>query len=53
MIEEVAVVVYCNQCAASRTLPSIQLFVCPECGDPASDVLEGRELQVSALEIQE
>ena len=38
---------------AARTLASIQLFVCPECGDPASEVLEGRELQVFALEIQE
>ena len=53
VIEEVPVVVYCKQSAAPRTPPSIQLFVCPECGSPASEVLEGRELQVSALEIQE
>ena len=53
VIEEVPVVVYCNQCLAARKLASIQLFVCPECGGPASDVLEGRELQVFALEIQE
>jgi hydrogenase nickel incorporation protein HypA/HybF len=53
VIEEVAVVVYCNPCLAARTVVSIQLFVCPECGGPASDVLEGRELQVFALEIKE
>jgi hydrogenase nickel incorporation protein HypA/HybF len=53
VIEEVPVVVYCSRCLAARTLASIQLFVCPECGHPASEVLEGRELQVFALEIQE
>jgi hydrogenase nickel incorporation protein HypA/HybF len=53
VIEEVPVVVYCKQCLAPRPLPSIQLFICPECGDPVSEVLEGRELQVFALEIQE
>jgi len=53
IIEEVPVVVYCRQCLAARTLVSIQLFVCPECGSPAAEVLEGREMQVFALEIQE
>ena len=53
VIEEVPVVVYCSQCLAARTLVSIQMFVCPECGGPVSEVLEGRELQVFALEIQE
>ena len=53
VIEEVPVVVYCSQCLAARPLVSIQMFVCPECGSPASKILEGRELQVFALEMQE
>jgi hydrogenase nickel incorporation protein HypA/HybF len=53
IIEEVPIVVHCPKCSASRTLPSMQSFLCPECGSPVSDVLEGRELQVTALEVRE
>jgi Zn finger protein HypA/HybF involved in hydrogenase expression len=44
--------VYCASCHAQRTLDSIQWFACPECKGPVSDVIQGRELQVAALEIQ-
>ena len=53
VIDEIPVVVYCPECLESRTLASIQWFVCPECKSPVSEVLHGRELQVVALEIQE
>lgn len=53
VIEEVPVVVNCPNCLAPRTLDSVQWFVCPECKTPVSDVIQGRELQVVALEIQE
>lgn len=53
VIEEVRVIVFCPKCRAERPLPSIQFFVCPECQTPVSDVVQGRELQVTALEIQE
>jgi hydrogenase nickel incorporation protein HypA/HybF len=51
IIEEIPVLVYCPKCLISRPLPSIQWFVCPECQTPVSEVLEGRELLVTALEI--
>jgi hydrogenase nickel incorporation protein HypA/HybF len=53
IIEEVPVVILCPACRVERSLSSIQLFVCPECGAPCSEVRQGRELEVVALEIQE
>jgi hydrogenase nickel incorporation protein HypA/HybF len=53
VIEEVPIVVYCPKCDAPRAIESVQWFVCPECQSPVSEVVQGRELQVFALEIQE
>jgi hydrogenase nickel incorporation protein HypA/HybF len=53
IIEEVPIVIYCPACLAQRTLNSPQWFVCPECNQPVSEVVHGRELEVFALEIQE
>jgi hydrogenase nickel incorporation protein HypA/HybF len=52
MIEEVPVIAYCAQCDAPRPVGSVEWFVCPECRALMSKVLQGRELQVVALEIQ-
>ena len=51
VIEEVPVVMFCAQCRCRRTLRSVQLLRCPECGEAASEILQGAELQVSALEV--
>jgi hydrogenase nickel incorporation protein HypA/HybF len=53
LIEDVPIVAYCSACLAQRTLDSPQWFVCPECNNPVSEILHGRELEVFALEIQE
>ena len=53
VIEQVPIIVHCSVCAAPRTLESMQWFVCPECRSPVSEVLQGRELQVVALELQQ
>jgi hydrogenase nickel incorporation protein HypA/HybF len=53
IVEEVAVVVFCSRCQAQRALSSIQLFCCSECRTPASEIVQGKELEVVALEIQE
>jgi hydrogenase nickel incorporation protein HypA/HybF len=52
MIEEVPIVAYCAKCEAPRPVNSVEWFVCPECRAPVSQVLQGKELQVVALEIQ-
>jgi len=53
VVEDVPVVVFCPQCNERRTLPSVQLFVCPECGAAAGNIIQGKELEVFALEIDD
>jgi hydrogenase nickel incorporation protein HypA/HybF len=53
VIEEMPVIVYCPECDAHRRVKTPQWFSCPECGTPTSDVVQGKELEVSALEITE
>ena len=52
VIEEVPVAVFCPHCRAQRSLSSMQLFCCAECGTPAPDVVQGKELEVVALEVE-
>ena len=53
VIEEVPVAVFCQRCNGKRVLESVQSFTCPECGAPAGNVLQGRELELFALEVEE
>jgi hydrogenase nickel incorporation protein HypA/HybF len=53
VLEEVPVVIFCPHCRGPRPLSSVQLFCCPECGTPASEVVQGKELEVVALEVSE
>ena len=49
VIEEIPIVVDCPTCLAPRVLQSAQWFACPECKSPVSNVIQGRELEVVAL----
>jgi hydrogenase nickel incorporation protein HypA/HybF len=51
VVEEIPIVVHCSTCHADRPVRSMQCLCCTECGAPASQVVQGRELQVSALEL--
>jgi hydrogenase nickel incorporation protein HypA/HybF len=53
LIEEVPVEIFCSGCKAARPLSSIQWFACPQCGTPSAEVVRGKELEVTALEVQE
>src|ERR1700758_1382913 len=53
VIEEVPVTVFCPQCNERRVLESVQSFTCPECGAPTGQVLQGKELEMFALEVEE
>ena len=53
IVEDVPVIVFCPRCQAERTLSTVQLFECPECGAPTGDIRQGKELEVFALEVQE
>ncbi len=52
IIEDVPVVVYCPTCQAERSPASLQQFCCSVCDTPTPEVLQGKELEVVALEIQ-
>ena len=52
VIEEVPVVVFCPECRALRTLSRLQAFACAECGTPAPDIRQGKELELVALEVE-
>jgi hydrogenase nickel incorporation protein HypA/HybF len=53
LIEEVPIVVNCPACQERRHVQSIQSLCCAECGTPTPDVLQGRELMVTALELRQ
>jgi len=53
IVEDVPVVVFCPQCKKRRTLGSVQSFACPVCNAPTRDILQGKELEVFALEVQD
>jgi len=52
VIEDVPVVVHCPVCDADRSLPSIQWLCCPECGTPTPEVVRGRDLEITAFELE-
>jgi hydrogenase nickel incorporation protein HypA/HybF len=53
IIKEVPIVVFCANCQAQRPVSSVQLFCCAECGTPTSEIVQGKELEVVALEMEE
>jgi hydrogenase nickel incorporation protein HypA/HybF len=53
VVEDVPVVIFCHSCQAERLISSVQLFCCAECGTPSAEIVQGKELEVVALEIQE
>ena len=53
VVNVVPVTVHCDACGAEGELESLQSFRCPSCGEPASDVRHGRELEIEAIEIED
>jgi hydrogenase nickel incorporation protein HypA/HybF len=53
VVEEVPVLVFCQQCDAQRPVHSTRMFCCSDCGTPTGQVVQGRELTVVGLEVAE
>jgi hydrogenase nickel incorporation protein HypA/HybF len=53
VIKEVPIEVYCPACKTQRHLSSMQWFCCPECGTPTSEIIHGKELVITALEVRD
>jgi hydrogenase nickel incorporation protein HypA/HybF len=50
-IETVPVTVMCSHCNAAQVVTDIYRFSCPKCGSPTPQLLTGRELDLSSIEI--
>lgn len=53
VIKEVPIVVYCPACGEQKKLNSMQWFCCPDCGTPTTEVVHGKELIITALEVRD
>jgi hydrogenase nickel incorporation protein HypA/HybF len=53
VVKTLPVVVHCQACGQDGELESLQSFRCPHCGEPASDLRQGRELEIDSIEIDE
>ena len=52
-IEDVPLTVFCPRCSEERQLASAQHLRCPVCDEPTPDVVHGRELELTALEVND
>lgn len=52
-IEAVPLVVFCPQCQAEVTLPTVQRFRCPQCDTPTDTIIQGKELELVSIELVE
>ena len=53
IIEDVPGMVYCPDCAAPRPVRNSEWFCCSTCGAIASKILQGKELELVSLEVEE
>ena len=53
IVEDVPVVISCPKCKEDKTLISLQSFTCPDCGTPTMNIVNGKELEVFALEVED
>jgi len=53
VVNVLPVVMHCEPCGQDVTLPSLQSFRCPQCGEFVADLRQGRELEIEAIEIEE
>jgi hydrogenase nickel incorporation protein HypA/HybF len=50
-IEDVPLVVFCSICQCESQLASIQGLECPMCGNPLIEIRQGKELELTSMEI--
>jgi len=53
VVNEIPIEVYCQACNMPKTLKSIQWFCCPDCGAQTPEVIHGKELAITALELKQ
>jgi hydrogenase nickel incorporation protein HypA/HybF len=53
VVKDIPIEVFCPSCKQRRTLASMQWFHCPDCGGATSEILRGKELVITALELRQ
>ena len=53
VVKDIPIEVFCPGCKLSKTLKSMQWFYCPDCGAATSEILHGKELVITALELKQ
>ncbi len=53
VVKMLPVMVRCEKCGTEGALESLQSFRCPNCGEPATNVYQGRELEIESIEIED
>lgn len=52
VVKTLPVVMRCASCGDVE-LDGVQSFRCPKCGEPCSDLRQGRELEIESIEIED
>jgi hydrogenase nickel incorporation protein HypA/HybF len=53
VVKILPVLAHCARCAQDVEIESLQSFRCPRCGEPVSDLRQGRELEIESIEIDQ
>lgn len=53
VVKVLPVRMHCDRCAEDVEIASLQSFRCPQCGEPLTDMRQGRELEIDSIEIDE
>ena len=52
-IEDLPVIVFCARCSAEQQLAGVPQLRCPVCDERTPDIVTGRELELTALEVSD
>jgi hydrogenase nickel incorporation protein HypA/HybF len=52
VIEEIPAVIHCDVCRQDRATQPYEWFSCAVCGATVTDVISGREIELTALELE-
>jgi hydrogenase nickel incorporation protein HypA/HybF len=53
VVNVLPVVMHCERCREDVELEGVQSFRCSRCGEPCSEMRQGRELEIESIEIDE
>jgi hydrogenase nickel incorporation protein HypA/HybF len=52
IVKDIPIEVFCPSCRIAKILQSMQWFHCPDCGAETAQILHGKELAITALELK-